>query len=314
MYGINRPDVFRPIALAGAAGQNDQPLSYNRAPAADLAPWISRFHVTVVHGSANDHLSCGLFNDTSGLFIQLNGAWSAETADGHRQLNRSAMFVGPHSKRMPITLSGTCTCVGISLRPGAAHALSGVQTADYVDRIVPIEVLGFSSQRWLGLFDPAGDAETWIQAMEHELRFVLARRGTAEPDQFANRFETAAVVDPSISIGKFVAGAGIEQRRLERLVRRDFGLPPKQVLRRARALDMASHLRGVGNPMDAEALALRYYDQSHLIREFGALFGMSPRQFVKRPQPLLTLALAARQASRLDVMDRLAPGGVSSWQ
>jgi AraC-like DNA-binding protein len=97
-------------------------------------------------------------------------------------------------------------------------------------------------------------------------------------------------------------------------VRRDFGMPPKQVLRRARALDMASSLRGVADQAEAEELHLRYYDQSHLIREFTQLFGMSPRQFIASPQPLLTLTLESRQARRLELMERVAPGGIRPWQ
>ena len=91
-------------------------------------------------------------------------------------------------------------------------------------------------------------------------------------------------------------------------------MPPKQVLRRARALDMASHLRGVADEAEAEELELRYYDQSHLIREFTELFGMSPRQFVASPQPILTLALESRQARRLEMIERVAPGAVRPWQ
>jgi len=90
-------------------------------------------------------------------------------------------------------------------------------------------------------------------------------------------------------------------------------MPPKQVLRRARALDMASHLRGVADQAEAEELALRYYDQSHLIRDFTQLFGMSPSQFVARPQPILTLALESRQARRLELLERVPPGGQRPW-
>ena len=106
----------------------------------------------------------------------------------------------------------------------------------------------------------------------------------------------------------------MDLRKLERIVRRDFGLPPKQVMRRARALDMASHLRGVADMSEADELVLRYYDQSHLIREFMALFGMTPSQFVATPQPILTLALESRQARRLELIERIAPGAARPWQ
>ena len=112
----------------------------------------------------------------------------------------------------------------------------------------------------------------------------------------------------------FAAGNDISARQLERTIRRDFGLPPKQLLRRARALDMASHLRGVADEAEADELILRYYDQSHLTREFTSLFGMSPRQFVEATSPLLTLALESRQSRRLEAIERLAPGDPRPWQ
>ena len=116
------------------------------------------------------------------------------------------------------------------------------------------------------------------------------------------------------SFADAAAACGVERRKLERVVNRDFGLAPKQVLRRARALDMASFLRGVADKDEADEMALRYYDESHLIHEFTELFGMSPSQFVKRPQPILTLSLEARQARRLETLNRLAPGQTRPWE
>jgi AraC-like DNA-binding protein len=91
-------------------------------------------------------------------------------------------------------------------------------------------------------------------------------------------------------------------RQLGRIIRRDFGMPPKQVMRRARALDMASHLHGVADEAEAEELILRYFDQAQMTREFTELFGVTPRRFVKTPNPLLTLAL-----------DRARPNGWRRW-
>ena len=65
---------------------------------------------------------------------------------------------------------------------------------------------------------------------------------------------------------------------------------------------------------EAEQLALRYYDQSQMTRDFTYLFGMSPRRFMATPQAILTLGLEARQAKRLEAMDRLQPGDLRPWQ
>lgn len=309
-----RPAVDRSIASAGAATRDGQPISYSRAPAADLAPWIGRLYVSIVDMPPGYQLSCGLLSDTAMLRIQLRGAWTAETADGPRQLARAALFFGPNTRRMPITVTGSFTSVGVSLRPGACHAL-GLPSLDMLcDRLAPLETLGLSSARWISQFADNASPEDWCAVMEHDLRRLIAERQAAEPDPVTTCVEAAAFTNPETTITALAAQCGAQQRRLERLVRRDFGIPPKQVLRRARALDMASHLRGVADLEEAEDLALRYYDQSHLIRDFTALFGMSPRQFVEAPQPLMTLGLERRQARRLEMIARIAPGGIKPWQ
>lgn len=309
-----RPGVDRALAPQGGLSRDGQPLSINRAPRAELVPWIGRLYVSDVAAPAGHLLECGLFNDTAMLRFQLSGKWHAETLTGPLSYGRSALYFGPHSRRMPVSVVGPFCSIGVALRPGACHALQGPRIAEHVDQIVPVESFGIDGSAFLDRFGPGMDPEEVLQGMEQLLITMVDRAGAREPDPLTVRFEYAAFSDPTIGIGQFASDCGVDQRRLERLVRRDFGMPPKQVLRRARALDMASHLRGVADAAEAEALALRYYDQSHLIREFVELFGMSPSQFVATPQPLLTLALESRQARRLEVMERIAPGGLRPWQ
>jgi len=291
-----------------------QPLSYNRAPAPDLTPWISRLYATIVDAPDDYVLSCGLLNDTTFVRIQLRGEWFAETADGPRSHKRAALVFGPQSRRMPVSVKGSFISIGISLRPGTGHALFRMKTADYLDRLVPSDDLGLPGEAALAALEPGNEPEHWLQRLEELIRLVVAERGGRMPDPVTTRFEAAMFSDPNMNIGDFAKNCGIEQRRLERIVRRDFGMTPKQVLRRARALDMASHLRGVADQKEAEELALRYYDQSHLIREFVELFGMTPNQFVASPQPLLTLTLESRQARRLEALERIDPGEPRPWQ
>lgn len=309
-----RPGIDRALEPRHGVSRDGQPLSYNRAPAADLAPWIARLYFTAVKAPADYRLACGLFNDTAFIRIQLAGDWTAETADGPRAYDRSALFFGPQSKRMPVTVTGSFVSVGVSLRPGACHALGGPKLADFVDRLIDCRQVGISSPGFLAGLDADGDPEAAFLGIEAYLRERAAQWDGREPDPLTARFEALAFANPSAGVADFARECGVDQRRLERLVRRDFGMAPKQVLRRARALDMASHLRGVADADEADELALRYYDQSHLIHEFTELFGMSPRQFVETPQPVLTLALESRQARRLEAIARLAPGAKRPWE
>ncbi|HQS95465.1 MAG: AraC family transcriptional regulator [Novosphingobium sp. 17-62-19] len=307
------PGVDRAIASPNAT-RDGQPISYSRAPAADLERWVGRFYVTIVNAPPEHRLDCGLLSDFACIRMQLRGNWQAETAVGLKSADNAAMMFGPQSRRMPISVTGSFISVGVFLRPGVCHALNGPKLADLVDRLETFTDLGLPEERWLDLCHPNDTPEDWVRAMEYEMRSLIADRAVREPDPISARFEAAAFADPTVSVARVAEEFGVEQRRLERIVRRDFGMPPKQVLRRARALDMASHLRGVADHAEAEAIALRYYDQSHLIREFTELFGMGPRQFVERPQPLMTLGLETRQTRRLETIRRLEPGEVKPWE
>ncbi len=314
MLKRGRPGIDRAIEPQHGVTRDGQPLSYNRAPAPDLAPWISRLYATVVDAPPDHRLECGLFNDNSLLRLQPKGRWTALTADGPKAHDRAALFFGPQTRRMAVSVTGSFISVGIALRPGSGYALGKVRVGDYVDRLISCDEVSFPGEQALAIVEQGANPEEWLQSLEALFRKLIDRGKSAHPDPVSARFEAVSLANPSISIADFARDCGIELRRLERIVRRDFGMAPKQVLRRARALDMASHLRGVADYEEAEELALRYYDQSHLIREFSEMFGMSPRQFVATPQPILTLALESRQAHRLEALERLVPGQLRPWE
>lgn len=312
MIRSSRPAVDPRIAPAFGVTRDGQPLSYNRAPAPDLSAWIARLSVAKLQLLPGHTLSCGLFADTAGIRIQLAGAFEVGARDGVQDHTRGALFCGPQSRLMPVRVRGDFISIGLSFRPSACTAIMGPVVPEYVDRVVPTR--RWSPEYLLSLFDLAGSPEDWLNALEGLLRREIEQAKGIEPDPVTARFEEIAFTDPAMSVAQAAREIGVDRRRLERLVVRDFGMPPKQVLKRARALDMASHLRGVADGDEGEALALRYYDESHLIREFVELFGMSPRQFTVQPLPLLTQTLEARQARRLEMMNRLTPGERRPWE
>ena len=152
----NRPAVDGALAPRNVS-RDGQPLSYNRAPAADLAPWIARLYAAVVDAPADYQVDCGLLNDTSMFRIQLKGRWTAHTADGAAVSERAALFFGPQTRRMPVSVLGGFVSVGISLRPGTGYALRKAKTADYLDRITPCEEMGLPGDRALDFAAACGE-------------------------------------------------------------------------------------------------------------------------------------------------------------
>lgn len=305
-------------SLLGHA-RNGDPLSINRAPADDISPWVARIYATNVEADPKNVVHCGILADTPVLRVIFRGEWTARTIYGTGRYKNVAVFSGPQTRRMPVTVKGGFSVLGVSLKPGAVDALNGPQISETLDRVIYYDDI-YGDQPWgksdtlIDWFDPEGPPERWLAVADKLLRQLIAIHGGNRPDPIIEAFDKASFVDPNLNIGDFAEEHSIERRRLERLIKRAFGQTPKQVLRRARALDIAAHLRGVGDQDEAEELALRYYDQSHMIREFSSFFGMTPKQFARTPQPIMTLTLEARQARRLEVLGRNHPGTLPPWR
>lgn len=307
------PGVDPNVSSEYGATRDGQPICYHRAPSPDLAPWIGRLYVARDTAPAGYVMSCGLLSDTATLRIEVDGYWRGETGRGALNPSSPVMFVGPNSRRMPVTSSGTYVGLGMSMRPGACHMLGGPRVASIVDSAVPGEAVGIDVPALMAQFAEDGSPEEWLAVLENMIRRQVADRKALPPSPVTRMFERLSFERPSVTVAEAAQICCVDRRKLERIVLRDFGLSPKQVLRRARALDMAAFLRGVSDTSEGEEFALRYYDDSHLIHEFVELFGMPPSQFASTPQPLMTIALESRQARRLETLERIEPGANRPW-
>ena len=161
-----------PIRVAAGNGlvpvtrssRDGQPLSLNRAPAPDIAPWIARIMAIEVDAPADSVVRGAMFNDSANVRLLLAGRWSAETARGHLKFNqqgeRQSLLFGPHSRAMNITVEGPFRVIGVSFRPGAEHALGGLLPAVTKDRIVDYDA--FVGHGRLGdRMDAGASDQTW---------------------------------------------------------------------------------------------------------------------------------------------------------
>lgn len=292
--------------------RNGEPLSNNRAPADDLAPWVARVYATDVKMDPDATMHCGFISDTPVMRVLFSGEWTARTRDGFGRYGPSALLFGAQTRRMAVTVSGSFATVGVALKPGAMSALKGPPVEGTLDRIILYDHI-YGHEDWgrsdqlLEWFDPAGEPERWLKVAETLVRQLVERTGAKQPHPVIAAFDKAVFADPNLNLAEFAEEHVIERRRLERKIKRAYGQSATQVLRRARALDIASHLLGVAHDSEAEEAALKFFDQSHMIREFRHFFGVTPRQFALTPQPFMTLTLEARQSRRLEVLGRAQP-------
>lgn len=306
-------EVTGALYPVSGVSRDGRPLSCHRAPAPDLAPWIARMFVIEVDQPSGQTLRCGLLNDTPFVRLMVRGEWTALTSLGPQRTSRGAVMFGPHSRRMEIEVTGSFVTFGFALKPGALAALGYPWGPAETDSVALLPAEG-RWRSWARIEDwEARSPVAWLDWLEDTLRAEIPPHA-AHPDPLAEALDRAAFADPGEPIGAFARRHGVSTRRVERMARRDFGLSPKQVMRRARALDMASQLLGFGDAEEAAEQALRFYDQSHLIRDFRALFGCTPSQLASAPQPLLAAALEARQARRLELLGRLDAARPAPWR
>lgn len=294
--------------------RDGHPLSINRQPRESLRPWVAHVYGIDVLAPEEQLISCGIFADGPVLRVLLDGDWHAETRDGPRFYRNQGLLFGAHTRRLPVTVKGSFATVGLALKPGAANVLGGHDLAWLNDRVISYSDLGWDESALMARFAPQASVEDWMDTLEDCMERLIEQTGAREPEPIAAGFSRLSYENPNLAVAECAELLGVDLRKLERVVKRDFGLSPKRVLRRARALDMAAHMRGVADQDEAEDLALRYFDQSHLNREFTELFGMTPVQFVRTPQPLMTITLEARQARRLEALERIEEGARRPWQ
>ena len=316
---LDRKVAHPAIRKAQGLTPRGDPLSINRAPADEIAPWVARIHTTKVELEPHQTVRCGLLSDTPVMRVLFAGDWTAQTGDGVGRYGPSALFFGPNTKRMEVSVRGSFGTVGVWLKPGVVAALSDVDVTHTLDRIILYDHI-YGDQEWgtsarmLEWFDPSGPPERWERVAEILVGQLIERARGKRPDPVIDAFDKAMFADPNLNIGDFAEAQNVERLRLERMIKRAYGQTATQVLRRARVLDIAAHLRGVADDEEEEEAVLKFFDQSHMIREFQAFIGMTPRQFANSPQPFMTITLEARQQRRLEMLGRTDPAKPPPWR
>ena len=138
------------------------------------------------------------------------------------------------------------------------------------------------------------DAEK-VTAMSIAIKQRIKDVNKPKIDSAMAQFEKIARTDSTMRIDEAAEKIGLSVRQLERRCKASFGLTPKAVLRRSRFLDLATAIRGFSSPSQAQLAELRFFDQSHLNREFKKFTNMTPMQYKKAETPLQTGGLKVRQ-------------------
>jgi len=192
----------------------------------------------------------------------------------------SAFVVGPSLSPMVLRLPDSLRVVGVRFFPGGAAPFLGVPAYELAESSAPLTAFmpGFAS---LGVA-LAGEARTSAAMAAHVDRLLLELLPRVPEKDALTRQAVSALTRPG-PVGRVEAAArsmGLNQKRLERAVKRHAGLTPKGLARALRFVEAVRALSFGRRPLAELALDLGFTDQAHFNREFKALAGVSPTSWL----------------------------------
>lgn len=284
-------------SLSGVDGDTPFELQYF-PPDADLAEMVSSFYFVRIdmplfdEAERADRPQFRIMTTTEGEYI---------FPDGHRFPAARATIIGPTSGSVRARGRGPLRIYGFGMMPAGWATLMGDHADKLTDRAMDAADLfgGWIDEVIETLIAAADTAERLVIA-NNFVREVLKKNEPA-PVWFTRTVDSWLTASMSPQVSDLVDATGMSIRSVERMTKHYYGLSPRMLARKYRAVRAASALAR-GECLDAAQLGDAFYDQSHLIREMKRFAGATPGQLA-RP----TLYTEATTRGRKQMAGKVSP-------
>jgi AraC-like DNA-binding protein len=236
------------------------------APSSDLAPFVA--HYWIVTWDLRGHPS------------QVQETLPHPSVHIAIETGRSGIY-GVVKGRFTRVIEGKGRVFGIKFRPGGFYPFTRAPVSRLTNRVIPLrEIFGADGD----VFEFTMLAKRSERAMVAVAETFLRKQGP-ERDAVAEQVEPIVeriAIDRTLMTVEAVAKhSGFSVRSLQRLFARYVGVSPKWVINRHRLHEAVDRLaRGEAVDWTQLALDLGYFDQAHFIKDFKAIIGRTPGDYV----------------------------------
>jgi AraC-like DNA-binding protein len=240
-------------------------------PPPDLAPWVACFwQIRGTLAADARHFQRVLPDGCADLLFDL------ETA--RRCGGSPAELVGPMSRASLYEMRGAVDLLGVRLRPGVVHALTGIPADRVLDDGAPISELPAVLRPNVAALSEEHSAVS-VARLIHACRKRVA--DLEAPDRAIKRaldqWSRAEQGLPAVSV--LARDIGLSERGFERRFVAQVGLTPVRFRRLARfRAVLRLHASGIRD-WSALAAATGFSDQSHLVHDCRAFTGLTPTEW-----------------------------------
>lgn len=262
------------------------------APDAKLAPLVSSFYRMDYEGDGFSEIERA---DRAQFRFHLRGNGEYHFSGGHIVHGHPVTIIGPTTA--PVTAIANCdmTIFGWGMSPAGWAALMGKNGELHVDNAFDArDIFGDPIMEVFDKLSGAADYAEQLQIGAQAATDIYAHSDAA-PFEFTSIIDDWLLSNTDPDIEMLAKLTRLSPRQLERTTKRYYGMPPKKLARKYRALRAAQGLAH-GDSLDDMGLGLAFYDQSHLIREIKAFTGLTPSQLKSGQSPLTQATMDGRRA------------------
>ncbi|WP_159647080.1 DUF6597 domain-containing transcriptional factor [Sphingorhabdus sp. 109] len=211
------------------------------------------------------------------LRFLLEGSAVISFADGSSFSHEGAVLQGPSTGAMHVDVTGPFRMFGIGVLPAGWAISTRKSAAEYTDKAVnAAEVFTQEIDKNLEYLRGCKTPEEMVAWADKVYR-SLKPRLKPETAAFTKMVDEWLSSEPSPPISGLMERSTQSSRQVLRTVNKLYGMPPKYLARKYRALRAA---RAYAEHNEEELLELvdAFYDQSHMIREVKFFAGVTPTQ------------------------------------
>ncbi|OFV90353.1 MAG: hypothetical protein A3G76_01655 [Acidobacteria bacterium RIFCSPLOWO2_12_FULL_65_11] len=216
-------------------------------------------------------------------FFLLHSYDAFDYRSGRTETLPSALVVGPQTRHVAdLLLEGPHAEFFVYFEPAGFYRLFGVSPVELVNRADDASVVvGPRAGLLLEELRRATNVEAMVRAVEC---FLLAHAASARP--FHPVQQAASIVlrnKGRVSLAELIGASGVGERQFERKFTEQIGMTPKLYVRVVR-LNHALQLKEQRPTLTWTEVSHRagYFDQTHLVKDFKALTGARPSDFMRR--------------------------------
>ncbi|GAA0643302.1 hypothetical protein GCM10009424_18580 [Sphingomonas ursincola] len=208
------------------------------------------------------------------LRMATGGRVTLHMPDGSSTVCTGAVLVGPTTAAVRFEIEGPFHMFGMGITAAGWGAFTHANAADFVDKVVPAATVFPRIEERMALLRTL-DTLPQMTAAADEIIQGFVDQVSPEMVEFTRMVDAWLASSVSPMVTDLHAQSDLSERQLTRRVKQLYGMPPKYLSRKYRALRAARSLIDA-EPDEADYLRDAFYDQSHMIRELKLFAGTTP--------------------------------------